>query len=63
MSDESKNADRSTLDQKRPSNWTSNLANGPIASPGFVEGVEDVPVTERRATPQRLKPSRKNRNW
>lgn len=31
----------------KPSDWSSYLANGPIASDGFMEGVEDLPVQER----------------
>ena len=31
----------------RPSNWSSYLAEGPVASENFMEGVEDLPVQER----------------
>jgi len=31
----------------RPSDWSSYLADGPIASPDFMEGIEDLPVQER----------------
>ena len=31
----------------RPFDWTSYLAEGPVASSGFMEGVEDLPVQER----------------
>jgi antitoxin VapB len=31
----------------RPTDWSSYLANGPVASEGFMEGVEDLPVQER----------------
>jgi antitoxin VapB len=31
----------------RPTNWSSYLAGGPVASEGFLEGVEDLPVQER----------------
>ena len=31
----------------RPSDWSSYLAEGPVASKNFMEGVEDLPVQER----------------
>ena len=31
----------------RPTDWSSYFANGPVASEGFMEGVEDLPVQER----------------
>ena len=31
----------------RPADWSSYLATGPVASAGFMEGVEDLPVQER----------------
>ena len=31
----------------RPLNWSSYLAEGPVASDTFMEGVEDLPVQER----------------
>ena len=31
----------------RPFDWTSYLAEGPAASPNFMEEVEDLPVQER----------------
>jgi antitoxin VapB len=31
----------------RPFDWTSYLAEGPVASAGFMEGIEDLPVQER----------------
>ncbi len=31
----------------RPSDWSSYLAEGPVASENFMEGVEDLPVQER----------------
>jgi antitoxin VapB len=31
----------------RPSDWSSYLADAPVASPTFMEGVEDLPVQER----------------
>ena len=31
----------------RPTDWGTYLADGPQASPGFMEGVEDLPVQER----------------
>lgn len=31
----------------RPSDWSDYLDNGPVASSGFMEGIEDVPVQER----------------
>jgi antitoxin VapB len=31
----------------RPTDWSSYLANGPVASEGFMEEVEDLPVQER----------------
>ncbi len=30
----------------RPSDWSSYLAEGPVASENFMEGVEDLPVQE-----------------
>ena len=31
----------------RPSDWFSYLAEGPVASPTFMENLEDLPVQER----------------
>jgi antitoxin VapB len=31
----------------RPENWSAYLASGPVASPDFMEGIEDLPVQER----------------
>jgi antitoxin VapB len=31
----------------RPADWSDYLANAPVASPGFMEDVEDLPVRER----------------
>ncbi len=31
----------------RPTDWSSYLASGPVASAEFMEGVEDLPVQER----------------
>src|ERR1700691_3513767 len=31
----------------RPFDWTSYLAEGPVASADFMEGIEDLPVQER----------------
>jgi antitoxin VapB len=31
----------------RPFDWTSYLADAPVASPDFMEGIEDLPVQER----------------
>jgi antitoxin VapB len=31
----------------RPSDWSSYLADSPVASEAFMEGVEDLPVQER----------------
>ena len=31
----------------RPFNWTSYLAEGPVASANFMDDVEDLPVQER----------------
>lgn len=31
----------------RPSDWSSYLAEAPVASANFMEGVEDLPVQER----------------
>lgn len=31
----------------KPADWSAYLTNGPIASNGFMEGVEDLPVQER----------------
>jgi len=33
----------------RPSDWSAYLAGGPRASPEFMEGVENLPVQERKA--------------
>ena len=32
----------------RPSDWSSYLAQAPVASENFMEGVEDLPVQERK---------------
>jgi virulence-associated protein VagC len=32
----------------RPTDWSSYLAEAPVASAGFMEGVEDLPVQERK---------------
>jgi antitoxin VapB len=31
----------------RPTDWSAYLANGPVASGEFMEGIEDLPVQER----------------
>ncbi len=31
----------------KPADWSGYLANGPVASEAFMEGVEDLPVQER----------------
>jgi antitoxin VapB len=31
----------------RPSDWSSYLANAPVASPSFMENIDDLPVQER----------------
>ena len=31
----------------RPEDWSDYLASGPVASEGFMEGIEDLPVQER----------------
>jgi antitoxin VapB len=31
----------------RPLDWSSYFANSPVASPSYMEGVEDLPVQER----------------
>ena len=31
----------------RPADWSSYLAEGPVASASFMEGVEDLPVQDR----------------
>jgi antitoxin VapB len=31
----------------RPVDWSSYLAEGPVASSSFMEGIEDLPVQER----------------
>jgi len=31
----------------RPSDWSPYLAEGPVASPSFMEAVEDLPVQDR----------------
>jgi antitoxin VapB len=33
----------------RPENWSDYLASGPVASEGFMEGIEDLPVQERES--------------
>lgn len=32
----------------RPTDWSSYLETGPVASAGFMEGVEDLPAQERK---------------
>ena len=32
----------------RPSDWFSYLADAPVASPSFMEDIEDLPVQERK---------------
>ena len=32
----------------RPANWSEYLVHGPVASSGFMEDVEDLPVQERK---------------
>lgn len=32
----------------RPANWSSYLAQAPVASDSFMDGVEDLPVQERK---------------
>ena len=32
----------------RPTDWGTYLTDGPVASAGFMEGVEDLPVQERQ---------------
>ena len=31
----------------RPKEWSAYLATGPVASEGFMEGIDDLPVQER----------------
>lgn len=31
----------------RPEDWSAYLTSGPVASEGFMEGIEDLPVQER----------------
>jgi len=31
----------------RPADWSAYLADGPVASPGFMDDVEDLPAQER----------------
>jgi antitoxin VapB len=33
----------------RPADWSDYLAHAPVASPDFMENVEDLPVQERQA--------------
>jgi len=33
----------------KPANWSSYLADGPVASEAFMEGVEDLPAQERKS--------------
>lgn len=32
----------------RPQDWSAYLANGPVASSSFLEGIEDLPPQERK---------------
>jgi antitoxin VapB len=32
----------------RPSDWSAYIAGGPVASASFMEGIEDLPVQERK---------------
>ena len=32
----------------RPRDWSAYLANGPVASSEFMEGIDDLPVQERK---------------
>jgi antitoxin VapB len=32
----------------RPSDWSAYLSDAPVASPSFMEGIEDLPVQERK---------------
>jgi len=32
----------------KPANWSAYVANGPVASEAFMEGVEDLPAQERK---------------
>ena len=32
----------------KPPDWSSYLADGPVASEAFMEGIEDLPVQERK---------------
>lgn len=32
----------------RPSDWSSYIAEGPVASTSFMDGIEDLPVQERK---------------
>lgn len=31
----------------RPQDWSAYLASGPVASEGFMDGIEDLPVQDR----------------
>jgi antitoxin VapB len=33
----------------RPTDWSAYLENGPVASPTFMDNVEDLPVQERES--------------
>jgi antitoxin VapB len=33
----------------RPSDWSSYLADAPVASASFMEGIEDLPIQERKS--------------
>ncbi|MGA8762883.1 MAG: type II toxin-antitoxin system VapB family antitoxin, partial [Candidatus Sulfotelmatobacter sp.] len=33
----------------RPTDWSSYLAEAPVASPSFMEGIEDLPARERES--------------
>ena len=33
----------------RPTNWSAYIAEGPVASSSFMEGIEDLPVQDRKS--------------
>jgi hypothetical protein len=62
MAQKSDARETSKIDSQRASDWASYLEKGPVASPDFMEGIEDIPVQERESPAERLNPRRKNRN-
>jgi virulence-associated protein VagC len=40
--------DSDLIPSPRPADWSDYLAEGPVASPTFMDNVEDLPVQERK---------------